>query len=82
MSPRAGPRLSIWWPTRCVSISPTPPAAAAPPDGTNNQIVAAMAIPDVEQLYARLGDWLVYACAAVGLAGAGIAFFRRSPATC
>ena len=33
-------------------------------------------------LYARLGDWLVYACAAVGLAGAGIAFFRRSPATC
>jgi apolipoprotein N-acyltransferase len=33
-------------------------------------------------LYARLGDWLVYACAAVGLAGAGIAFFRRLPATC
>jgi len=33
-------------------------------------------------LYARLGDWLVYACAAIGLAGAGIAFFRRSPATC
>ena len=33
-------------------------------------------------LYARFGDWRVYACAAVGLAGAGIAFFRRSPATC
>jgi apolipoprotein N-acyltransferase len=33
-------------------------------------------------LYARLGDWLVAACAAIGLAGAGIAFFRRSPVTC
>ena len=33
-------------------------------------------------LYARLGDWLVAACAAIGLAGAGIAFFRRSPVPC
>ena len=33
-------------------------------------------------LYARLGDWLVYACAVLAVAGAGIAFFRRSPATC
>jgi apolipoprotein N-acyltransferase len=33
-------------------------------------------------LYTRLGDWLVYASAAIGAAAAGIAFFRRSPASC
>ncbi|MEX2220924.1 MAG: apolipoprotein N-acyltransferase [Candidatus Rokuibacteriota bacterium] len=33
-------------------------------------------------LYTRLGDWLVYVCAGLGAAGAGIAFFRRSPASC
>jgi apolipoprotein N-acyltransferase len=33
-------------------------------------------------LYTRLGDWLVYACAGLGVAGAGIALSRRSPASC
>jgi apolipoprotein N-acyltransferase len=33
-------------------------------------------------LYTRLGDWLVYASAALGAAAAGIAGFRRSPASC
>ncbi|HUM15911.1 MAG TPA: apolipoprotein N-acyltransferase [Candidatus Nitrosotalea sp.] len=33
-------------------------------------------------LYTRLGDWLVYASAALGAAAAGIAYFRRSPTSC
>jgi apolipoprotein N-acyltransferase len=33
-------------------------------------------------LYTRFGDWLVYVCAALGAAGAGRAFFRRSSASC
>jgi apolipoprotein N-acyltransferase len=33
-------------------------------------------------LYTRFGDWLVYACAGLAAAGAGIAFLRRSPASC
>jgi apolipoprotein N-acyltransferase len=33
-------------------------------------------------LYTRLGDWLVYASAGLVAAAAGIAFFRRSPASC
>jgi apolipoprotein N-acyltransferase len=33
-------------------------------------------------LYTRFGDWLVYACAGLGAAGAALAFFRRSPASC
>jgi len=33
-------------------------------------------------LYTRLGDWVVYASAALSAAAAGIAYFRRSPASC
>ena len=33
-------------------------------------------------LYTRFGDWLVYACAGLAAAGGGIAFLRRSPASC
>jgi apolipoprotein N-acyltransferase len=33
-------------------------------------------------LYTRLGDWLVYASAGLVAAAAGIALFRRSPASC
>jgi len=33
-------------------------------------------------LYTQLGDWLVYLSAALGIAAAGIAHFRRSPASC
>ena len=33
-------------------------------------------------LYTRLGDWLVYLSASLGVAAAGIAHFRRSPASC
>ena len=33
-------------------------------------------------LYTRLGDWLVYVSAALGVAAAGIAHFRRSPTSC
>ena len=33
-------------------------------------------------LYTRLGDWLVYAAAALAAAAAGVAHFRRSPAPC
>jgi apolipoprotein N-acyltransferase len=41
-----------------------------------------ISLRDTLTLYGRLGDWLVLACAAVGVVGAGIAFFRRSPVTC
>jgi apolipoprotein N-acyltransferase len=33
-------------------------------------------------LYTRLGDWLVYTCAALGAAGAALALCRRSSASC
>ena len=33
-------------------------------------------------LYTRLGDWLVYGSAVLAAAAAGIAYFRRSPASC
>jgi apolipoprotein N-acyltransferase len=33
-------------------------------------------------LYTRLGDWLVYLSAALGVAAAGVAHYRRSPASC
>ena len=33
-------------------------------------------------LYTRLGDWLVYLSAALGVAAAGVAHYRRSPAPC
>jgi len=37
---------------------------------------------DRTTLYTRFGDWLVYTCAGLGAAGAALAFFRRSPASC
>ena len=33
-------------------------------------------------LYTRLGDWLVCASAALAAAAAGVAYLRRSPASC
>ena len=63
-------------------VEPTGRIAATLPLMARGSLHRRIPLRDALTLYGRLGDWLVVACAAAGVAGAGIAFFRRSPVTC